>query len=226
MSRLTLACSLLLLALSHEPAFSSDAVMPLDRYNTDKARELAKTYAEHLRGLSETIPRCYPWVFIPKDGLGFRQPKGVMSDDRYLAVWVWVEQYYTPEFAAISREGRASAMFQRYGPDLLKRLASHPRLLADTALRGFAVILTWQKPVASLPRGTQPLGETLAVFVDRDNVVKLLQRQLSLAEFVKSAVVSGFEGKQELGPVPLTLREEPQLLDLVSPSPPEHAPRC
>src|SRR3990172_2020552 len=205
---------------------ADEKIIPTEQYNTEKARALAKTYEGHLRHLSDTIPHCYPWVAIQKAGLGFRKPKGSANDDRYLSVWVWVEQYYTPEFAATPRDGRASAMFQRYALDLLKRLASHSGLLADPSVKGFAVVLSWQKPVASLPPGAQPLGETLAVFMEKEKGQKLFKRQISPAEFVKASFVNNFEGKQELGTIPLSLHHNSQVQHLVSPDPPDASAQC
>ena len=226
--RLRSIAGVLFLALmaSAEPVFADETIIPTEQHNTEKARALAKTYEEHLRHLSATIPQCYPWVAIQKAGLGFRRPKGSAEDDRYLSVWVWVEQYYTPEFAATSRDRRASAMFQRYGLELLRRLASHPGLLTDPTLKGFSVVLSWQKPEASLPPGSQPLGETLVVFMDREKVQKLFKRQISLAEFVKASLVSAFEGKQELGPIALSFQNDAQVQELVSPDPPDASARC
>ena len=216
----------LLLLASAAPVFANEAIIPTEQYNTEKARALAKTYEGHLRHLSEMIPQCYPWVAIQKAGLGFRRPKGSAEDDRYLSVWVWIEQYYTPEFAATPRDRRASAMFQRYGLDLLRRLASHPGLLTDPTLKGFSVVLSWQKPEASLPPGSQPLGETLVVFMDREKVQKLFKRQISLAEFVKSSFVNAFEGKQELGPIVLSFQNDAPVKELASPDPPDASARC
>ena len=225
MVRLSGLLGVALLLFTAQAVFSAEAVRPLDRYSTEISRELAKTYDRHLRALSEAIPRCFPWVFIPNDGLGVRQRKGVPNDN-YLSIWVWVEQYYTSEFAATPREGRASAMFQRYGLDLLKRLASDPQVLGDPALSGFAVVLTWQKPEAKLPPGADRIGEAVAVFMDRASVQKLFKRQLSLSEFLKRSMVYGFEGKQELGSIPLTVHEEALVYDLISPSPPETPTKC
>ena len=204
-------------AVSQAPAAPPDeAILPLEQYNTEKARALASTYRTQLRQLYDAVDRCYPWVEIVKGGLGFRKPKGVSADDRYLSLWVLVDQQITPAFAAAPPERRASAMFQRYGVDLLRRLSSQKSLVKDPALTGFAVVLTWIKPNGLPNPPQQEVGETLAVFVDKDTTLAFLEREISPAEFLSKARVFGFDGKLELGRLPIDLvdhQEDRQLSD-------------
>lgn len=197
---------ILAVAVSHAPAAPPDeAILPVEQHKTDKARALASTYRTQLRQIYDAVDRCYPWVEIVKGGLGFRKPKGVSADDRYLSVWVLVDQQITPAFAAAPPERRASAMFQRYGVDLLRRLSSQKSLVKDPALTGFAVVLTWIKPNGLPNPPQQEVGETLAVFVDKDTTLAFLERELSPAEFLSKARVFGFDGKLELGRLPIEL---------------------
>lgn len=198
-------------AISQAPAAPPDeAILPLEQYTTDKARALASRHQAQLRQLYDTIDRCYPWVEIVKGGLGFRKPKGVTSDDRYLSLWVWVDQRITPAFAAAPPERRASAMFQQYGVELLRRLSSQNPLAEDPALTGFAVVLTWVKPNGAPSPAQQEVLETLVVFVDRETTLSFLKRKLPPAEFLSKAMIFGFDGKLELGRLPIELADHPE----------------
>lgn len=199
---------ILVAAISQAHAAPPDeAILPLEQYTTDKARSLASRYQTQLSQIYETIDRCYPWIEIVKGGLGFRKPRGAKADDRYLSLWVWVDQQITPAFASAPAGRRASAMFQRYGVDLLRRLSSQKPLSADPALAGFAVVLQWVKP-NGLPRQAQPdVLETLALFADKETTSGFLERKLPPAEFLSKALIFGFDGKQELGRLPIELAD-------------------
>ena len=74
------------------PAAADDAIMSVDQYKTAKARTLATTYQPLLNQMREEIYHCMPWVGVQKAGIGFRQPKGAVEDDRYLSVWIMIDQ--------------------------------------------------------------------------------------------------------------------------------------
>ncbi len=105
------------------PAAADDAIMSVDQYKTAKARTLATTHQGLLKQVREEIYQCMPWVGVQKAGIGFRQPKGAVDDDRYLSVWIVIDQDEDARFSALPTERRASAMFSRYGTDLLRRMA-------------------------------------------------------------------------------------------------------
>lgn len=172
------------------------AIAPIERYTTDKARSLAGTHQRQLRQIYDAIHRCHEWTEIQR--LSFVTPKGTQDDARYLNVWVWIDQKITPAFAAAPAPSRASAMFQHYGIDLLRHLASHPPLAQDPALTGFAVVLTWMKPDFEPRPGVPGVSETLAVFVDKTTLQRFLARQALPAEFIQQAMINGFDGQAEL----------------------------
>jgi hypothetical protein len=172
------------------------AIIPIERYTTDKARSLATTHERHLRQIYDVIHRCHEWMEIQR--LSFVAPRGTRDDARYLNVWVWIDQKITPAFAAAPAPLRASAMFQHYGIDLLRHLASHPPLAQDPALTGFAVVLTWMKPNFEPRPGVPGVSETLAVFVDKTTLQRFLARQALPAEFIQQAMINGFDGQAEL----------------------------
>lgn len=203
------ACGIIL-AASVSQAHSAppdEAILPIEQYTTDKARSLASRYRAQLRGLYEKIDRCYPWIEIVKGGLGFRKPKGVKADDRYLSLWVWVDQQITPAFASAPADKRASAMFQRYGVELLRSLSSQKPLSADPGLAGFAVVLQWVKPNGPPRQAQTDVLETLALFADKETTSSFLEQKVSPAEFVSKALIFGFDGKQELGRLPIELAD-------------------
>ena len=120
--------------------------LPSRQYNTSKAKALASTYKPQLLRFYEHVYWCLPWLGVAKHGIGFRQPKGITADDRYLSVWVMIDQTDDGSFAAMSRERRVSAMFSRYGVDLLRRLTAMTSAASDADLTGFSVVLSWPKP--------------------------------------------------------------------------------
>lgn len=197
---------LLALAGGTQAAPLEEAIIPLEQYTSDKARALATTYHVQLRQIYENVHHCLPWLDIGKHGLGFRTPRGAQGDDRYLSIWVWVEQQSNPGFAALPPARRASAMVSRYGVDLLRRLSSHPQLAAEPRLAGYSVVLTWLKPDGR--SGSQPVSETLAVFVDKTTLQGFFAQTVTPAEFVKRAIVAIFDGQTALGRLPLEIWED------------------
>lgn len=185
-----------------------EAIIPLEEYKSDQARQLASTYAAQLRQLYDNVYHCLPWLDIRKHGLGFRKPRGAQGDERYLSIWVWVEQQINSDFASLSPARRASAMFSRHGVDLLRRLSLLPQLAAEPQLVGYAIVLSWQKPDSGTTPGVQPVAETLAVFVDKPTVEGFFSRTVTLAELAKRAVVAAFDGKSELGRLALEIWED------------------
>lgn len=204
-----LACAVILLiamiGVTHA-APPEEAIIPIERYTTEKGRSLALAYRSQLRQIYDTIHGCHDWMEIPKRGLGFITPRGVPGDERYLNLWVWIDQKMTPAFAAAPPHLRASAMFQRYGLDLLRRLSIHPPLRDDPSLTGFSVVLTWMKPDGEPRHGVPGVNETLSVFVDKATLKRFLEGEVSAAEFVERAAINGFDGRTDLGRLPLQIQ--------------------
>jgi hypothetical protein len=188
------------------PAAADDAIMAIDQYKTPKARTLATTYQPVLQQVREEIYHCMPWVGVQKAGIGFRQPKGAVEDDRYLSVWIVIDQEEDARFAALSAERRASAMFSRYGTDLLRRMASHQALVADPNVQGFSVVLSWLKPGTG--GAVQPVNETLAFFVDKQSTMGYLAKRVPASELTRRAKFSLFDGVQDMGRLPLEVWED------------------
>ncbi|MGH7375569.1 MAG: hypothetical protein ACREJY_15245 [Candidatus Rokuibacteriota bacterium] len=188
------------------PAAADDAIMSIDQYKTAKARSLATTHQPLLKQMREEIYYCMPWVGVQKAGIGFRQPKGAVEDDRYLSVWIVIDQDEDARFAALPAERRASAMFSRYGTDLLRRMAGLGPLVADPNVQGFSVVLSWLKPGTN---GTgNPINETLALFVDKQTALGFLGKRVAAGEFTRRAKFSVFDGVQDMGRLPLEIWED------------------
>jgi hypothetical protein len=188
------------------PAAADDAIMAIDQYKTPKARTLATTYQPVLQQVREEIYHCMPWVGVQKAGIGFRQPKGAVEDDRYLSVWIVIDQEEDARFAALPAERRASAMFSRYGTDLLRRMASHQALVADPNVQGFSVVPSWLKPGTG--GAVQPVNETLAFFVDKQTTMGYLAKLVPASELTRRAKASLFDGVQDMGRLPLAVWED------------------
>lgn len=189
------------------PAAADDAIMAIDQYKTPKARTLATTYQPVLQQVREEIYHCMPWVGVQKAGIGFRQPKGAVEDDRYLSVWIVIDQEEDARFAALPAERRASAMFSRYGTDLLRRMASHQALVADPNVQGFSVVLSWLKPGTSKP-GQQAVNETVALFIDKTTAADFLAKRVGGEEFMSRARFNVFDGERLLGRLPIEVWED------------------
>ena len=188
------------------PSAADDAIMSIDQYQTLKARGLATTHQGELQKMREEIYHCMPWVGVQKAGIGFRQPKGAVEDDRYLSVWIVIDQNEDARFAALPAERRASAMFSRYGTDLLRRMASLQPVVADANVKGFSVVLSWLKPGTG--SAVQPVNETLALFVDKPTALGFLAKRVSAGEFTRRAKFSVFDGMQDMGRLPLEVWED------------------
>jgi hypothetical protein len=188
------------------PAAADDAIMSINQYKTVKARNLATTHQPLLKQMREEIYYCMPWVGVQKAGIGFRQPKGAVEDDRYLSVWIVIDQDEDARFAALPAERRASAMFSRYGTDLLRRMASLQPLVADPNVQGFSVVLSWLKPGTG--GAVQPVNETLALFVDKQTTLGFLGKRVAAGEFTRRAKFSVFDGVQDMGRLPIEVWED------------------
>ena len=205
---MTLRALLIVLALAGGAAAAppEEAITSLEKYTTEKGKTLGRTFAPKLRQIYDRVYHCRPWLDVHKSGLGFTHPAGVPGDDRYLNIWVWVDQKISPEFAALSQARRASAMFSRHGVDLLRQLAADPDIFASPTLTGYSVILTWLGPNGRTAEGEK--AETLGVFADKASVRAFLARRIGAREFVNRATIVAFDGRDPLGRLPLEIWED------------------
>src|SRR6266478_2443988 len=93
------------------PVAADEAIMGIEQYKTPKARTLATTHQPLLKQMREEIYNCMPWVGVQKAGIGFRQPKGAAEDDRYLSVWIMIDQDEDARFAALQPVNETLALF-------------------------------------------------------------------------------------------------------------------
>jgi hypothetical protein len=207
-SAVALAAVFLLASVAPAPAQSDDALIPLEKYTTPKAKTLATTYKARLIQFYEQIYNCMPWVSVVKNGIGFPRRKGDDTDYRYLSVWIQVDQQDDGSFAALAQDRRVSAMFSRYGVDMLRRLTALTDVASDANLDGFSVVLSWLKPGTGNKPGVQPVNETLALFVDKATLLEFLAKRLPAAEFTNRAKFSVFDGQDAIGRVPLEVWED------------------
>jgi len=208
LKRLTTAAAVALALVAAAPAGAAtrdDAIGNLDQYNSTKARTLASNHHAQLVSLYDGIYHCLPWVDIHKGGIGFRKPKWATEDDRYLATWIVIDQKDDGRFGTFTRERRASAMFSRYGVDLLRRMTAMTSVATDANLTGFAVVLSWPKPGVPM---TQPVTETLALFVDKASLGDFLAKRLASTDFANRARISMFDGKDPVGPIKLEIWDD------------------
>lgn len=194
------------LARSQALAAPADALMPIEKYTTPKARTLANTHRLRLLEFSEQIYNCMPWVAVYPGRLGFPKYKDSADDERYLSTWIYVDQRDDPVFAALPQERRVSAMFSRYGVDMLRRMAGLSDVVDDSDVAGLSVVLSWLKPGTG--GAVQPVNETLAFFVDKQTTMGYLAKRVPASELTRRAKFSLFDGVQDMGRLPLEVWED------------------
>jgi hypothetical protein len=188
-------------------AAPEDALMPVEKYTTIKGKSLASIHRTRLLQFSEQIYNCLPWLSVHPGGLGFPRARDSQEDDRYLSTWIFVDQREDPVFAALPRERRVSAMFSRYGVDMLRRMAGLPEVVDDEDVMGLSVVLSWLKPGTSRP-GRQAVNETFALFVDKATLRDFLAKRVSSEEFASRAKFTLFDGQDPVGRVPIEVWED------------------
>jgi hypothetical protein len=188
-------------------AAPEDALMPLEKYTTLKGKSLASVHRTRLLQFSEQIYNCLPWLSVHPGGLGFPRARDSREDDRYLSTWIYVDQREDPVFAALPQQRRVSAMFSRYGVDMLRRMAGLPDVIDDGNVAGLSVVLTWLKPGTSRP-GQQAVNETFALFIDKSTVLEFLAKRVSAEEFTNRAKFTLFDGLDPVGGVAIEVWED------------------
>ena len=188
-------------------AAPEDALMPVEKYTTLKGKSLASVHRTRLLQFSAQIYNCLPWLAVYPGGLGFPQARGSQNDDRYLSTWIFVDQREDPVFAALPQERRVSAMFSRYGVDMLRRMVGLPDVVDDDNVAGVSVVLSWLKPGTSRP-GRQAVNETFALFIDKVTLREFLAKQVSPEEFTNRAKFTLFDGLDPVGRVPIEVWED------------------
>jgi hypothetical protein len=201
------AAALLLGPAGPSMALPEDAITPVEQYSTAKAKNLAVTYKTQLAQFSDHVYHCLPWLGVVKGGIGFRQPIGAESDDRYLSVWISIEQSDDGQFGRLPLERRVSAMFSRYGVDMLRRMTQLAGIASNKDVHGFSVVLSWLKPGSTGPDKPM-ITETLALFVDKTSLREFLAKRLAASEFISRASFNVFEGKDPVGRLPLDVWED------------------
>jgi hypothetical protein len=190
-------------------AAPADALMPIEKYTTAKAKNLANAHRLRLIEFSEQIYNCMPWLFVYPGGLGFpRYKEDTTGDDRYLSTWIYVDQREDPAFGALPQERRVSAMFSRYGVDMLRRMAALSDVVDDGNVAGLSVVLSWLKPGTSRP-GQQPVNETFALFIDKATAADFLAKRVGSEQFINRAKFKLFDGLDLVGRVPLQVWDDP-----------------
>src|SRR5262249_31376665 len=177
-------------------AAPADYLLPVEKHTTAKAQALAVKYRPQLLKFSEYVYHCLPYLEI-RNGLGFKKnAKDPMTDNRFAALWIYVEQGEDKSFAALSPARQASAVFSRYAVPMIRRLAALQGLAADPAVYGSSLAVAWVKP-GSDPR-TPPL-ETLAAFMDQTTTRAFLNNTLSASEWVDKMKIYFYDGEKEMG---------------------------
>lgn len=185
-------------ALAADPAV--DRILQLDRYTSEKGRALGLKYQVALRDVNVRLYNCMPWLEVKKEGLGFFKPRHLDGDTRYFSVNVDVDQRPTPEFVRLSSEDRASSMFSRYVPHILRTMA-RSELLAEPQLEGFTVILSWLKREPG--EKERPVFDTIAAFMPKTVAGDFVAGRSTVAQLVAASHVIAWDGETKLGPVRL-----------------------
>ena len=188
-------------------AAPEDALMPLEKYTTLKGKRLASAHRTRLLQFSAQIYNCLPWLDVHQGGLGFPRSRDSQDDDRYLSTWIFVDQREDAAFTALPQERRVSAMFSRYGVDMLRRMSALADVVDDSDVTGLSVVLSWLKPGTGRP-GRQAVNETFALFVDKTTLRDFLDKRVSPEEFTNRAKFNLFDGLDLVGRVPIEVWED------------------
>jgi len=188
-------------------AAPEDALMPVEKHTTLKGKSLATAHRSRLLQFSTQIYNCMPWLFVYPGELGFKQSRGSQIDDRYLSTWIYVDQREEATFAALSQDRRVSAMFSRYGVDMLRRMADLSDVFDDPNVTGLSVVLSWLKPGTTRP-GRKAVNETFALFVDKETLTDFLAKRVAPDEFTNRSQFTFFDGMDAVGRVPLEVWED------------------
>jgi hypothetical protein len=175
-----------------------DRILPVSQHTSEKARLLATRHARALRDLNAEVYHCLPWLEVQKNSIGFYKPRGATADTRFLSIRFYIEQEPSPQFAALSAEQRASAMFSRYVGHMLRRMTRNPAVINDDAIEGFTVIAEWLKQIPAAA-GQRPVHETMAVFVDKVDADDYLAGRTGIRELASRVRILGFDGETALG---------------------------
>ncbi|MBI2216731.1 MAG: hypothetical protein HYU51_05480 [Candidatus Rokubacteria bacterium] len=188
-------------AASASPDAPADRVLPTSEHTSPKAQSLASKHASALRDLNFDVYHCLPWVEVAKHSIGFFKPRGAPDDKRFLSIRVYIEQDPSPQFANLTFEDRAAAMFSRYVGPLLRRMNRSPGVMNDDAIDGFTVVLEWLKRMPA--RGTRPVHETIAVFVDKVDADEYLVGRAGSRELATRGHVLAWDGETPRGALKL-----------------------
>jgi hypothetical protein len=167
-------------------------------HQSDKGRALATKHVRALRDLNAEIYHCMPWVEIQKHSIGFYKPKHLPGDSRFLSIRIYIEQDTSPQFASLSMEQRAAAMFSRYVGPLLRRMTRHAGVRNDDTIDGFTLILEWRKQAVRIA-SERPVHETIAIFIDKVDAEEFLSGQLTTRDLAARGRVLGFSGETAVG---------------------------
>jgi len=119
-----------------------------------------------------------------------------------------VDQREDATFSALPQERRVSAMFSRYGVDMLRRMSALTDIVDDSDVAGLSVALTWLKPGTSRP-GRQAVNETFSLFIDKATALDFLAKRVSAEEFLNRAKFANlFDGQEAVGRVPIEIWED------------------
>ena len=182
---------------------ADEAIGTPDQYSSAKARTLGSTHHGQLVSLYDSISTCLPWVSVNTRGIGFRKPKWAKEDERFLTTWVLIDQKDDGRFGALPTERRASAMFSRYGVDLLRRMTALKGVAGDGGVQGYGVVLSWTKPGSD-----EKVNESLVFWVDKAIAQGFVARRVPAADLVKRATLNYFDGIDERGRIALEVWED------------------
>ena len=182
--------------------------MPLEKYTTLKGKSLASAHRTRLLQFSAQIYNCLPWLDVHpgRARLPARPATARTTTAISLRGSTWTSAR-RPTFAALPQERRVSAMFSRYGVDMLRRMSALAECVDDRDVAGLSVVLTWRKPDTTRP-GRQAVNETFSLFIDKATALDFLAKRVSPEEFLNRAKFNLFDGQDRVGRVPIEIWED------------------
>jgi hypothetical protein len=187
-------------------------IMTADKAVTPIGKEFASAHQDDLRRIFDLIRARYNSNyanFIVQDGsyaLGI-YPEKPGSNVIYFGALILSGDLYNLNKTNFNQ--RAATSFTKHARKLMRDLTSEENILKDKNVKGIMLTLAWSANHFS-GSGLDFIGadiEGIQIYSSIAGCKKLLNDEISNAEFIKKSKIIGFQKNQEIGRIDLDLKE-------------------